>query len=77
MASDPAVRQEILEAMQPGVIYEAETMGGLLGRLGVACPTSKGRRAVESLFYGHRQVRLSRLRGITSEGRGWQISLRN
>jgi hypothetical protein len=76
MASDPALRERILGAMQPGVVYSAETVGGLLRDLGVACPSSRGRRAVESLHYGHRQLILGRPRDLVTDERGWQISRR-
>lgn len=76
MASDPALRERILGAMKPGVVYTAETVMGLLRELGVVCSSSRGRRAVESLHYGHRQVILGRPRDLDTDERGWQIRRR-
>ena len=80
MASDPALREEVYKAVPPGVVVRADDLHGLRTQLGMDCPTTKLRRAVESLHYGHGKLTVVRTSGTKEwedDSRGWEVRRRH
>jgi len=88
MASDPAIRQQVIDALEARKTsgpdddlpksqhVRADTMEQLRAELGLKCPLGKLRRAISSLHYQHGRVRLSRPFLGEGLGRGWCVSAR-
>ena len=74
MASDPVIRQQVLDAIPEGKYVSADNMWQLRDELGMKCALGKLRRAISSLNYEHKQLRLHRPSLGEGLGRGWGVS---
>ena len=76
MASDPAIRMQVIQAAPEGQWLQAETMFELRKKLDLQhIPLGKLRRAVSSLHFAHPNdgVRVQRPRLCEVEVAGWAV----
>lgn len=73
MASDPKIREQVLDALPPGEWVEAESMTQLRSKLKINCSRRALRRAISSLYYGHKDVDLQRPFHEEGQGRAWAV----
>ena len=60
MASDPAIRKQVVKVLEDKQCVSADTMEQLRAKLGIECSLGRLRRAISSLHYRHGGARLTR-----------------
>ena len=74
MASDPAIRKQVVKVLEDKQCVSADTMEQLRAKLGIECSLGRLRRAISSLHYRHGGARLTRPTLGEGLGRGWCVS---
>jgi hypothetical protein len=79
--SNPAVRQDVLERLEPGVIVQGSTLGDIRDQLGIApedVSNTQFSKAVRSLHFNYGVVTYGRegIGGAYQQSRGHYICLR-